>query len=298
MDETLMRPLDGANLTTADLEFILETMPQLLSAAGVLPSTMDMVITRKSDLYFLAEHSPLDQIVSVIAASGSGVAFVRQTEFDAASLLEDVEGDVLDEDEEFPSAVENVLEDALTRQGEISQVTLTWSLNGLLCTWQADAAWALGLGSDFAAALVSVAGVDLEVKQEQDEALQQDIAKVVDAVIADPAYRGTLPQKRRGTVDSVLKGMVIDDAVRNAIWLTVRISQQTEVEGADRAFDVHSRMDELAAALAETADWAAAKSIANKKVLTNDFLLREYDGWRMPNSIVEELRVAATKLAS
>ena len=301
MDETLMRPLDGEKLTTADLEYLLEVLPKLLSAAGVHPSTMDMIVARPADLHFIAEHSPVEEMVNVVAASGSGVAFVRHTEFQAVSLLDDVDYDGEDperdqQDEELSPAVEKVLEDALLRQGEICQVTLTWSLNGLLCYWQANAKWAQVLQTAFDEAQESASGEELEANQERQEALHQEIGMVVDAVMADPAYRATLPQKRRGAVESVLKGMVIDDALRGELWLTVRISQRTSEDAADRAFDIQSRMGELAGQLAETTEWAEARGVAGKKVIAGEFLMQAYDGWRMPTALVEELRVAATRL--
>lgn len=301
MDETLMRPLDGANLTTADLEYLLEMLPKLLNAAGVHPSTMDMVAARAADLYFIAGHSPVEEMVNVVAASGSGVAFVRHAEFQAASLLNDVDDDDeepehTEPDEALSPAMEKVLEDALLRQGDVCQVTLTWSLNGLLCLWQANAKWAQVLQSAFDEAQESAAGVEREANHERQEALHQEIGKVVDAVMADPAYRATLPQKRRSAVESVLKGMVIDDALRDDLWLTVRISQRTSEEAADRAFDIQSRMGGFAAELAGTTEWAEASGVAGKKVITGEFLMQANDGWRMPTALVEELRVAATRL--
>lgn len=147
------------------------------------------------------------------------MAFVSHTDFHATSLLDDDDEDEDSEqaqpDEDLSTAMEKVLEDALRHQGELCQVTLTWSLNGLLCRWQAGAKWAQDLQVAFDEAQESAVGVELEAKQEQQEALHQKIGKDVDAVMADPGYRATLPQKRRGVVDSVLKGMVIDDALRD-----------------------------------------------------------------------------------
>lgn len=72
--------------------------------------------------------------------------------------------------------------------------------------------------------------------------------------------------------------------------------QRTIEEAGDRAFDIQSRMGEPAAQQAETTDWAEARAVARKKGITGGFLVQECSGWRMPTALVEELRVAATRL--
>lgn len=130
---------------------------------GSTPAAWTSLPAQAPDLFFIAEHSPVHDLVKVVAASGSGLAFVSYTNFHPTSLLDDVHDDNGDPgqaqpDESLSTAMAKMLEDALRRQGELCQVTLTWSLNGLLCYWQANARWAQDLQVAFDEAQESAAG--------------------------------------------------------------------------------------------------------------------------------------------
>lgn len=134
MKEPMEAAFNVRDLTTSDLEDIRSRLPALLAAHGLQASSVAIALARPADLYFLATDAPIEEMIDVIIASGSSLVFVGHEDFDPAELLED-DASV----SEIDPAVARILEAAIRQQGQLRRVTLTWAVNGPLCSWHANA---------------------------------------------------------------------------------------------------------------------------------------------------------------
>lgn len=271
---------NGRDLTTSDLEYLRERFPTLLSEHGLQLRTV--AATRAADIYFSAADTPPEEAAAIAAASGSVLTFLECESFEPDVLLEDAP------DPETHPDVAKILTSAAKRKGQTCRLTLHWATNGLLCSWEANAAWAETFRHSIRKAATDAATSRTENYAADFAGRKVTAERIISELMADTRFRGAPPRQRM----AVAKGLVpvSEDADGSRALALGHLSSRDAAETMRLTVDIKSRMDEIAADLAATPKWAKTSLASARKALAHECLIEITGGWCMPTPLAVALR--------
>jgi hypothetical protein len=240
-------------------------------------------------MYFSAWNTSPEAAADIAAATGSVLVFPEYEFFEPDELLE-----TNTPDPDVNADVAKVLTSATKKAGELCGLSLHWAVNGLLCSWQATAAWVEG----YKVALNKISEDDAHTRrQEHEDDSSSRIAaanRIIVELMADPQFRAAPPRQRI----AVAKGLVPipEGGDRSRDLAIALLSGRDAAETMRLTLDLKSRMDELAAGLAATPEWKKTALARARKSLAQEYLAQVTEGWNMPAPLAETLRDRAADL--
>lgn len=279
--------VDGGSLTTADLERIRDTLPALSAQHGLKIGPSG--IARPADMYFVAADTSLDQALEAAVATGAAMVFPEYEEFDPEDLISD-----------DPDAIENpdvakIMASVARHKGKITQVSVHWATAGLLCSWQAEAAWVEQTKEKIKVAVGKAGSFKMQQFADQQATKRVKAEKLVEELMSDPQFRASPARERIAVAKAILPISENDRDTTRDLALAY-VSSRAAAESVRLELEIKKNLDQIATELAATAEWAMTPLARPRKTLASQHLLKITDGWSMPPALAEVLRDRAAQL--
>lgn len=284
--------MDGTDgYSTADLEALLTEIPDRLQTFKVAVSPANYSGSRQPDILFDHAEATLPEVLELIGLSQPKVVFLMANLFDSSDLAEGRERDL--------PGVEFLVRSRAEQDDEIFGLTLTWVLDGVLCSWLVRAKWYEDLLDEVEIAVEAAKGIDdidRDLRQEQN---REQFARCRALVLADGGFRGATVNKRTTVVKMILAahGEVVEDP-----WLErhliKEVRQEAAIEVARQEELLESRLSNLAARLVDSDLWVNVRTQGQQRTAVARFIVGESDGWMLSESFLEQARLAALSEAT
>lgn len=223
----------------------------------------------------------LPKFLDLAAKLGGGVVYLKSIPFDPDDEMED------------PPA------NLLQHKGEIGQVLVAFSANGLIHFWEQSAPWQAEW-QELANASPQNRYTPYQRTEEEPERLSDEerarqTAELVERLLADAEFRAAKPggARQRYAKFAIPEGTdkwVGWDAVRDAL-------ERAELLAQAQYAQVTARLDDLAADLLTDAGYQKASSPGARKLAAERFLIPRADGFAPSALVRDELYAKAQNLA-
>ena len=275
--------------TTEGLEALLGAIPDRLREAGVAVSPVQYTGLRHPDMLFNPPEAPLSEVLELIVISRPRVVFLAPNVFETEEWVGGRERDL-------PGLL---LREASQRDGEVFGLTMTWVLDGVVCTWLIRARLyerLLDEADIVAAAAQGIEEIDRGLRQEQNRG---ELARWEAMILADAGFRGATVNKRT-TVAKILlaaQGEVIEDR-----WLEGRllkeVRQAAAIEVSQREQYLESQIPDIAERLIGSDLWVDVRTKGKQRTAVAQFIGEVTDGWMLSEPFLEQVRDAALVAAA
>ncbi|MEU6711517.1 hypothetical protein ABZ897_08530 [Nonomuraea sp. NPDC046802] len=231
------------------------------------------------EVYLDPDTLELPAFLSLARKIGGCVLYLRSEPFDPHADEDDVH--------ELPAHL-------VQHVGQVGQVSVAFTANGLVHFWQQSAAWYL----DWQRLPKETSGHrGLIIRDEDDrpsaEERQRSEAELIDRLLADPEFRAARASARQ----RIARLSVPPDAQEWSFWDAIR----TACERADDLAKVQyiqlgQQLDGLAAELLADPEYRVTSSPAARKQLVDRFLISRADGFSGPSYVRDELYARVQQL--
>ncbi|GAA4947377.1 hypothetical protein GCM10023205_04110 [Yinghuangia aomiensis] len=239
-------------------------------------------------------YAEAEDVVRLAAAAGARLLYVDEELF-CTDDLDPLEGDD-DVPAEVRGAVEQLLRRAAGFANRVSQLSVTFSADGVLHEWRAVAAWY----SELLDALDALMPDD-EVGYVSAQEIAAQKKAMVDALLAMPAYRAAPSEPKRRAV-AMASDLGLEDLERPLMWDVLSTASQRVILAAGRAYDeLEADLASVVAGLADYSPYQQASGQTAKRAHLRDFVQRRVGGYAPPSrtvALVEDAVKQATRSAS
>jgi hypothetical protein len=276
--------------TTAGLETLLGAIPDRLRGAGVAVSPVHFTGLRQPDMLFHHPEAPLADVLELIGISRPRAVFLAPNLFDSEQVVERPEGELPD--------LDALLRKASQRDGEVVGLTMTWVLDGMICTWLASARWCEQLIDEAEIIVEAAQGIDdidrgLRWKQNREQ-----LARCKAMILADAGFRRATVNKRTTVAKTLLaaQGEVIEDP-----WLErhllKEVRQAAAIEVSQHEQNLDSQIPDIAERLIASDLWVNVRTQGQQMTAVAQFIIEVADGWMLSELFRKQVRVATLAAA-
>lgn len=222
----------------------------------------------------------LPGFLELAASLGGGVLYLDAAPFDPEDdEIEDPPGDLVD------------------RRGQIGEITVAFSANGLTHFWQHRTDWYQQWQE---LAVTPVVRQFLGTSRDTDEHPSEEerarlAGELTAGLLADPAFRAAKPG---GARQRYAKSTIPADTHRWILWDATREAcDQADELTRSQYEQITVRLDELAAELLSSAEYRQASSPGARKQVAERFLTLHAAGFAPPSHVRDELYARAQRQA-
>lgn len=276
--------------TTAGLETLLGAIPDLLRESGVVVSPVHYTGLRQPDMLFDHPEAPLPEVLELICLSRPRTVFLAPNLFDSEQLVEG-------RDRELPG-LDVLLREASQRDGEVFGLTMTWVLDGVLCTWFARARWYERLLDEADIVVEAAQGIDDIDRDLHREQNLEDLERWKAMILADAVFRRSTVNKRTIVAKTLFaaQGEAVEDP-----WLERHLLKEVRQAAAIAVLQheqhLGARIPEISERLTASNLWVNVRTQSKQMAAVAQFVGEVADGWMLSALFLDRVRVAALAAA-
>ncbi|ROR65329.1 hypothetical protein [Agrococcus jenensis] len=278
-----MNSPEPSGRSSEELATLVGDIPRRLQEAGVNLSPAVPSAIRSPDIFFTAEAVSVEQVIGTIAQAQARMVFLESTTFDSALLVEPSE---LEYDE-----VMDVIARAAARDGDLSDVRLTWAVDGLLCVWSCTAGWSDRLSDDAEEAAIRARDGQREDFELESRERVREAARLREMLLADPTFRLATVNKRTAVAKAVLAahGENLDSVFSERLFMSA-LRQQASIASEHQEMLLQERADEIAAELRSREPRLSFATKAQQLAGAAQYLSSMADGWMLSSQFIDRIR--------
>ncbi|WP_285250238.1 hypothetical protein [Pseudarthrobacter sp. fls2-241-R2A-168] len=273
--------------TSDELASMVEQLPAKARASGLL-FIEEAEFNREPDVVFSGETVTLDTALAI--AVQAPFVSLQVEKFDGEQLADELK----DEDGHIPEELASVISAARLHEGEVEEVTIHWTAQGMIFEWSAFADWHPGFWETLAHAK---AMVDLQEHQEVHDEWAMQLAQMkelADRLAGSQEFRFAKPRSRRAIAETMAVKIAGDVTGSGDFSRILReagaLVDRNVLEHEQR---LRPQIRELAAELLARPEWRTASNQAKMRDAVTKFLAKKAEGYRLSAAFVEEVMQAA-----